>query len=316
MTGAPLPEGADAVVMVEVCEEKGDAVEIGKAAKPWQNIARRGEDAEAGAMLLKAGAEVTPGVVALLASVGKTHIDVRRRPRVALAVTGGEVVDAAQKPAPAQIRDANGPALTARLADAGAEVVISLRVGDDKAGIERAVQQMKEADVFVFSGGVSKGRYDFVKDALEAAGAEFDFAGVTVKPGKPTAFALLGGKPVFALPGNPVSCLVTSELFVVPALRRMMGIEKALPVEFRVELRGDVAADRSRTLFHPVEIGWSFGVPSAYPLPYHGSGDFADFARAEALVIIPPHPEGAVARDHDIVDAITLGRGWGRKHES
>jgi len=308
MTGAPVPPWADAVQIVEVCRESDGFVEIGEAVEPGRNIAPRGEDASAGDVLLEAGALVTPGVAALAASVGAVEIDVRRRPRVTIAATGDELVDRGSSPSPAQIRNANGPSLAARLQAAGAEVHDGGITSDTREEISRVISEGPSADAVVLSGGVSKGRYDFVKDVLEEAGADILFSGVSMKPGKPTTAAMLGGSLVFALPGNPVSCLVTAELFVVPALRAMMGMASPLPLIIRAELLGGIAADSDRTFFYPAKLGWQDGVPGVTPVRYHGSGDFADFAGAEALVIVPPQRD---LQRNEIVDIIPLGSAGG-----
>ncbi|HUX07089.1 MAG TPA: gephyrin-like molybdotransferase Glp [Acidobacteriota bacterium] len=308
MTGAPVPPWADAVQIVEVCRESDGFVVIGERVEPGRNIAPRGEDASAGDVLLEAGALVTPGVAALAASVGAVEIDVRRRPRVTIAATGDELVDRGSSPSPAQIRNANGPSLAARLQAAGAEVHDGGITSDTREEISRVISEGPSADAVVLSGGVSKGRYDFVKDVLEEAGADILFSGVSMKPGKPTTAAMLGGSLVFALPGNPVSCLVTAELFVVPALRAMMGMASPLPLIIRAELLGGIAADSDRTFFYPAKLGWQDGVPGVTPVRYHGSGDFADFAGAEALVIVPPQRD---LQRNEIVDIIPLGSAGG-----
>ena len=308
MTGAPVPPGADAVQIVEVCKESDGFVEIGGQVAPGQNVAPRGEDAAAGDVLLQAGAVVTPGVVALAASVGAVQIEVRRRPKVTIAATGNEIISPENQPSPGRIRNANSPSLAARLQAAGAEVTDAGIANDDREEIARLISQAPEADVVVLTGGVSMGRYDFVKEILQSAGADILFSGVSVKPGKPTTAAKLDRRLVFALPGNPVSCLVTAELFVVPALRAMMGFASPLPLVFRAELLGEIAADSGRTLFYPAKLKWTDGVSSVKPLRYHGSGDFADFAAAEALVIVPPQCN---LRQNEIVDIIPLeGAGW------
>jgi len=276
MTGAPLPQGADAVQKVEVCKEVGDRVEISKPVVPGQNVAPKGEDAAAGDVVLGPGAVIGPGAVALLASVGASTISVRRRPRVALAVTGGEIVPPDGTPSPYQIRNANGPALAARLRAAGVDVVELGIIGDGEEELGRLFADIERFDALIVTGGVSKGRYDFVKKVLKDRGAEFLFSGVKIKPGKPATAAVISDRLVFALPGNPVSSLVTTELFVVPALRSMVGLPSPLPVVMRAELRGKVNADNVRTVFYPAELGWNEGVPAAMPLPYHGSGDFTD----------------------------------------
>jgi molybdopterin molybdotransferase len=303
MTGAPLPYGADAVQIIEICSEHGDHVEIGEPVEAGRNISPRGEDARTGDILLRRGTVVTPAVTAALASIGAVEVSVIRRPRVSLVSTGDEVIPPQATPSPTQIRDANGPALAARLRMAGALISETGITRDSRGALQEAIEKIDELDALVITGGVSMGRYDLVKEVLEQAGAQFIFSGVAIRPGKPTTFALLRGRPVFALPGNPVSCLVAAELFVVPALRAMMGYPQPLPPLIRAELLGALATDPLRTYFHPARLLWRDGVPAAEPLVLHGSGDFAHFALAQVLVLVPP--ERNLER-HEIIDILPL----------
>ena len=306
-TGAPLPPGADAVQMVEVCREEGDSVEIGEAVEVGQNVAPRGEDAQVGEVILEAGTLVTPAVLAALASVGKARLPVRRRPIVAVASTGSEVVSADEIPKATQIRDANGPSLASRLRRAGAEVR-SLGISADKrTEIDRLLQEAGNVDMLLLTGGISMGRHDLVGEALEEAGAKILFAKVAIKPGKPTTAAVLNGRPILALPGNPVSCLVAAELFAVPALRALMGYPKPIAPPLRAELKGKIEAQGDRTLLHPARLDIEHGIPTVRPLRFNGSGDFVSFAAAGALVIVPP--DSVCYDEATIVDVIPLE--WG-----
>jgi molybdopterin molybdotransferase len=309
MTGAPLPEGADAVQMVELCREEAGFVEVTAQVAPGQNVAHMGEDARAGETLLEAGAFVSPSVTALLAAVGKARVAVRWRPKVAVGVTGDEVIEPWREPSPYQIRNANGPALTARLRQLGAETTDLGIIPDDETKISDALTQGREADMIVLTGGVSMGRLDMVTRILKQLGAEIIFERVAIKPGKPTTFALLGGCPVFALPGNPVSCQVALELFAVPALRAITGLRRVLPPFLRAELKDGLKAHADRVTFHPARLKLEEGIPTAYPLPFHGSGDFVHFAAAQCLVIVPAG--GGNLESSQIVDALLLeGSGW------
>jgi len=309
-TGAPLPPGADAVQVVEVCREDGGFVELDEAVEAGENVAPQGEDARAGDVVLAAGMRVTPAALAALASVGKTSLRVGRRPLVAIASTGGEVIPAGGSPTATQIRDANGTSLAARLGRAGAEVRSLGIFADKRAEIDRLLRDVRDADLLVLTGGISMSRHDLVGEVLEEAGAEVVFSKVAIRPGKPTTAAVLNGRPILALPGNPVSCLVTAELFAVPALRALMGFPEPIAPPLRAELKGRIEADANRTLLHPARLDIEHGIPAVRPLRFNSSGDFVGFATAGALVVVPP--EAGCYDEAAIVDAIPLEwGGWG-----
>ncbi len=238
MTGAPVPEGADTVVPVEWTEAGEDAgtVRILRVPPAGGHVRRAGEDVRAGETVLGAGAVVTPPVVGLLATLGYAEVAVRVPPRVAVVATGDELVPPEATPGPGQIRNANGPALAAQARAAGAEVLPPLHARDTLEDIRGAVERALEADVLVFSGGVSVGDYDFVKQVLDEMGLTLRFWKVRQRPGKPLAFGLLGGKPVFGLPGNPVSSAVCFEQYVRPALAKMLGRVEVLRPRLRAVL--------------------------------------------------------------------------------
>lgn len=222
LTGAPLPPGADAVVMQELTAPADDGrVLVLNAPAPGQHVRRRGEDLRVGQPVLAAGATLRPVEIGLLAAQGIASARVFRRPRTAVLSTGDELA----RPRPgAGLRDANGPALTAACARWGALCRRLPPVADDLAALAAALNAaLAQADVVLATGGVSVGDFDLTRPALEELGAEIVFAGTAVKPGKPMLFALVGGKPVFALPGNPVAALVCAEEFVRPALERLSG---------------------------------------------------------------------------------------------
>ncbi len=228
MTGAPMPDGADAVVMVERTETAGDDVLIARAAEPGEHVRLAGGDLEAGRRVFDAGTVLTPAHLGVLASLDIAEVSCFPRARVGVLSTGDELVERGPLP-PGAIRDSNRPMLLAVVAEAGCEPVDYGSVRDDEALIaDSIVKAADECDALLTSGAVSVGDYDFVKVALERlarerTGSEFMWAQVAIKPAKPLAFGVLGGVPVFGLPGNPVSSRVSFELFARPALRRMMG---------------------------------------------------------------------------------------------
>ena len=232
MTGAPMPPGADAVVMVERTRTDGDTVEV-EAAAAGDHVRAAGGDVAAGAVVFTPGTLLTPAHVGVLASLGVAQVMCHPRPRVYVIATGDELVESGPL-APGQIRDSNRPMLRALLADAGCEVIDGGIVGDDEAAIADAVGTACErGDALLTSGAVSVGDYDFVKLVLERIakerGGAYAWSQVAIKPAKPLAFAMLGAVPAFGLPGNPVSARVSYELFARPALRVLAGRTDPLP---------------------------------------------------------------------------------------
>ena len=296
MTGAPVPPGADAVQQVEKTRPLDEfRVTILSAVPEGAHVAPRGSEARAGDVVLAKGRVIDPAAVAVLASAGKARVSVARRPRLALLVTGDEIVDASAAPGPAQVRNGNGPAVAAQARLAGAEVVRLGVAPDRQDAIESALRGGLHADVLVVSGGVSAGDYDLVEPALLALGARFLFTRVAIKPGAPLVFGRLGDALVFGLPGNPVSAQVTFELFVRPALLRMQGARSAGGRRVGVELASAVRNRSGRRNHVPARVGWENGRLVARLVRSQGSGDLAAHARANALVVIDEGREHAAA---------------------
>jgi molybdopterin molybdotransferase len=307
MTGAPLPPGADAVQPLEKASEMEDArVEITTLVAAGAHVARRGSEADAGAVVLARGRRVDPAALAVLASVGAVRLRLGRRPRVAVMVTGDEVVAAGASPAPAQIRNSNGPAVEALARLAGADVTSLGCVPDERDALERAVAEGLAGDVLVACGGVSAGKYDLVEPALAAAGATFFFTGVSIKPGAPLVFGRAGDTLVFGLPGNPVSAQVTSALFLVPCLRRLQGALDVLPRRVPVTLQAAIVNRSGRANHVPAVVASVGGRLLARPVRSQGSGDLAAHAQANALVVLGP--ERARAEPGEPAEAVLLGR--------
>lgn len=234
MTGAPIPDGADAVIMVELTRMADGAeatVELVASVEVGNHIRPSGDDINAGTVVFGAGTLITPGHIGVMASVGVATVAVRRRARIGVFSTGDELVDVGSELGPGQIRDSNRPTLLALLAEAGAEPVDLGRLADDEALIEKALRAAvdpdsdRPVDALLTSGGVSMGDFDFVKKVLMELG-QLNWMQVAIKPAKPLAFGLLLGVPVFGLPGNPVSSVVSFELFARPAIRSMMGMPR------------------------------------------------------------------------------------------
>ncbi len=228
-TGAALPEGATAVVAVEHTERSGDSAVRVAATEPDANIRRAGEDIEPGEVVLRAGVALAPAALGVAASIGRTSLSCSRRPRVAVLLTGDELTEPGEPLAPGGIYTSNGYALVGLVERAGATTVARERVSDDAESTRAAIgDALERADVVVVSGGVSVGPHDHVKGALRALGAEEVFWGVNLRPGKPVWFGTRGEALAFGLPGNPVSAMVTFQLFVRPALAALQGADPAV----------------------------------------------------------------------------------------
>lgn len=290
MTGAPIPPGADTVVQVELTRLEGSEVLVLKALRPGTNVRLAGEDMKDGATVLRRGTLLRPGEVGVCAAAGHAVVSVYRRARVAILTTGTELVDVSVVPGAGQIRDANAHSLRAQVGAIAAEPLVFPRVADTREAVRAAVMQaLEQADVVLTNGGVSVGDYDFVKEVLEDLGAQLVFWRVKQKPGKPMAFWTLGSKYVVGLPGNPVSCMVCTEEYVRPMVRRMMGF----PLLYR-PVRSAVldetyakGADAGRTHFVRVRLHEQDGALRAVLTGPQGSGILTSMAEAEALAIIP-----------------------------
>jgi molybdopterin molybdotransferase len=223
MTGAPLPRGADAVIRQEDTRGTGQEVFVLRQVSPGQNVRYMGEDVKAGVRVLDAGTVCRPGVIGLLAALGRRRVAVYERPRVSILATGDELLRWDEAPQPGKIYNSNSYALAAQVREAGATPVLLGPVGDSREWLARDLREGIRAGCVVTSGGVSVGDYDLVAEALREMGADIRVRRVNMRPGKPFTFAVWEGKPIFALPGNPISCMVTFELFVRPALRKMQG---------------------------------------------------------------------------------------------
>jgi molybdopterin molybdotransferase len=287
MTGAPVPADADAVAMIEQTKIAGDRVTFERAATAGQNIVARGSEARAGEELLAAGMRLGYAEMALAAQVGAARIEVFATPSVAILSTGDEVVDVADQPGPFQVRNGNGIALETLVARAGARPYQMGNALDEVAVLRRAIERGLEADVLILSGGVSMGKYDLVEQVLAELGAEFFFDAVAIRPGRPAVFGRCRNKPVFGLPGNPVSTMVTFELFVVPALDILSGMT-ARPLKITgARLTHPLHEKGGMTHFLPARLDWVDGQAVVAAMPWQGSGDTVTLARANALLVVP-----------------------------
>jgi len=288
MTGAPVPDGADTVVIVEHTEPAAAGrVRVLRATKKRRNICPLGEDVRKGQVVVSAGTRLGPFDIALAAAAGKPALRVYEAPRVAIIATGDEIVEPGKALRPGQIRNSNSYAISARLSQSGIQAEYLGIAPDDAAALRAALLDGLSRDVLIISGGVSMGDYDLVPGMLGELGVELIFQKVAMKPGKPTVFGRRGDTVVFGLPGNPVSTVTVSELILVPALRRMMGEEDPAPRTVEVILDGPLAHKGDRVSFKPVRVRWSDATWHAEPVEYHGSADLAGSARGNAFASVP-----------------------------
>jgi molybdenum cofactor synthesis domain-containing protein len=290
-TGAPLPPGADAVIMVEYTREADGMVTFDTTVKPHADVRPVGQDIANNQQVLAAGTRLGPQEIGLLASLGYTSVLVHPRPRVAVLSTGNEIVEPDAQPAPGQIRDSNRYTLMAAIQRCGAEPV-SLGIGTDQGDELTALvlEGLATCDALVTSGGVSMGKLDLIKPILETKG-QVHFGRVNMKPGKPLTYATVSDKPVFALPGFPVSSLVSFELFVRPALLRMAGRHLVLRPRMPVTLATTLQGDGGRPEFHRVQLTREGGNWMARSTGMQSSARLLSMVGANALLALPRQEE-------------------------
>ncbi|MGH9804330.1 MAG: molybdopterin molybdotransferase MoeA, partial [Candidatus Acidiferrales bacterium] len=287
MTGAPVPDGADAVVMIEHTELKGDTVVVKRSVPAGANIVPRGSEARQNEALLPAGTRIAYPHISLLGQVGCARVAVYRRPRIAVLSTGDEVVPVEDTPGPVQIRNSNSFSLAAQIRAQGGKPVLLGNARDEIAELERLVRRGLEEDVLILTGGVSMGKYDLVEVVLRRLGAEFHFDEVAIRPGRPAVFATCCDKFVFGLPGNPVSTMVTFELFAAPALALLAGAP-APPLRFlKARLAASVEQKTNLTMFLPAQLEGEGSEVTVRAVSYQGSGDVVAVARAGCYLVVP-----------------------------
>jgi molybdopterin molybdotransferase len=287
-TGAPLPEGADSVVPQEDVEVDGDHVRLGAAVARAAFVRPRGEDVRRGDRVLEPGRRLGPAEIGMLATLGHSPVRVYRRPRVAILSTGNELADLGEEPAAGQIPNSNSYSLMAQAREAGATVVNLGIARDELAAIERRVRSARQADVLLSSAGVSVGEFDLVREALARAGAELHLWQVAMRPGKPITFGSLGRALVFGLPGNPVSAMVTFELFVRPALLRMGGSPRPHRPRLSARARSRIDNPGSRRGYLRVRLHRRGEGFEAELTGDQGSGILRSMALADGLAVVAP----------------------------
>ena len=283
MTGAPTPSGADAILMVEHARRDGLFIETDRVLKSGDNIAAAGCEAGAGDCVVPAGTRTDYAHLAALASVGASTVSVYARPTVSVISTGDELVRVDEAPEPYQIRNSNAVSVAAQVARAGGMVIVAEQAGDTEAALRSAITRGLEADVLLLSGGVSAGKYDLVENVLTEYDAEFFFTRVLIQPGQPAVFGRARGKYFFGLPGNPVSTMVTFELFALLAIE-LLGGEKEPALRFSsAVLTTPFRHKPGLTRFLPAAL--SSDGSSVTPVRWQGSGDVFAVARANAFLV-------------------------------
>jgi molybdopterin molybdotransferase len=295
MTGAPVLAGADAVVMVEYAEQRGKQVAIARSVNAGENIVPRGAEAKEGAALLGRGLRLNAVAIALAASVGKSRLQVYKRPQVAVLTTGDEIVEVDSSPGPTQIRNSNSYSLAAQIRQAGGEPVLLPIAPDELRGLRRLIEEGLKSDLLLMTGGVSMGRYDLVERALSELHAEFFFTGAKIQPGRPVVFGKCGAgsgreRPVsyfFGLPGNPVSTMVTFELFARPILDALAGQSPRNLQFLHAKLKSEIRVKTGLKRFLPAILSGEFEHSEVELVAWQGSGDIAATARANCYIVIP-----------------------------
>ena len=298
-TGAPMPQGADAVVMVEETERVAgsDDIRIFTPVYPRQHVGRRAADITAGQPLLRAGDVLNPSRIGALAAVGTLDVEVYARPRIAILSTGNEIVEPGRPLGPGEIYDINRFTLSAIIAAHGGVPVIMPTAQDTIEALSTAIDSALAEDLLVFSGGSSVGERDLIMDVLVKRG-EVLFHGVAVKPGKPTVFGNVDGKPVLGMPGYPTSCLSNGYMLLVPMLRRMARLPEYRPQIVRLPLARRIVSTTGRHQFYTVRLADGTAVPA-----FKASGDITSMAHADGYIEIPPQVD--IVEAGELVD-VTL----------
>jgi molybdopterin molybdotransferase len=295
MTGAPVPQGADAVVMVEYTVSRGDHVEITKSVAPGENIVAQGAEARSGSVVLDRGTRLNESAIALAASVGRSQLQVFSRPRVAVLTTGDEIVDVDARIGPTQIRNSNSYSLAVQIQQAGGEPVLLPIAPDEPRRLRQLIEQGLRSDLLLMTGGVSMGRYDLVEQVLADLGAEFLFTGAKIQPGRPAVFGRVSPAAThryfFGLPGNPVSTMVTFELFARPVMEALAGMPPHPLTFLHARLKSEIRVKSGLKRFLPALLSGKYESSQVELMPWQGSGDITARSRSNCLIVIPSDRE-------------------------
>ena len=310
MTGAPLPPGSDTVIMQENTRSDGATVSILQSEKRGANVRYAGEDIKKGAVLSQAGALVRPAHIGIMASIKRAMVSVCQRPRVAILSTGDELVDIDEDLGPGKIVTSNSYSLASLVEDAGGTAIMLGIARDTKEALRSRMLEGLHADIIISSGGVSVGDYDFVKDVLQELGLDMKFWKVLMRPGQPLAFGIIGGKPAFGLPGNPVSAMVSFEQFVRPAMRKMSGHTRLFRTVIEAIARENVKGREGRKFFVRCRLAQKDGQWHATTTGEQGSGILMSMAAASGLMVIPADVSGVSAGDRVKVQVLDPELGY------
>jgi molybdopterin molybdotransferase len=319
MTGAGLPPGADAVVMVEYTKQAETAVEIQRSVSAGENFVPRASEARQGQLLLERGVRLDYSKIALAAAAGRDKVQVFRKPRVAVLATGDEIVEIDTSPGPAQIRNSNTYSLAAQVRGAGGEPVVLPIAPDEPKLLRSLIEEGLHSDLLLMTGGVSMGKYDFVEQVLSELHAEFHFTGAQIQPGRPVVFGSCGAgivgrqdgdlddrtrarmpaphspapdrKYFFGLPGNPVSTMVTFRLFVQPIVEALCGMKPGALIFLKARLKSEIHTKTGLTRFLPALLSGEFENCEVELVRWQGSGDIAALSVANCYLVIPPDRE-------------------------
>jgi len=300
MTGAPVPEGADAVVMVEYSSATGRRIELSRSVHAGENVVLRGAEARQGSVLVEPGRRFNEAAIGLAASVGKSRVSVYKRPQVAVLSTGDEIVDMESTPGSTEIRNSNSYSLTVQIQQAGGNPVRLPIAPDEPKKLRELVEQGLEADLLLITGGVSMGRYDLVEQVLSDLRAEFFFTGAQIQPGRPVVFGRCAARAparekrasyFFGLPGNPVSTMVTFELFARPMLEALGGMHPRSIMFVQANLKSEIKVKPGLKRFLPAILSGEFENTQVELVQWQGSGDVAAVGRANCYIVIPADRE-------------------------
>ncbi len=307
LTGAPIPPGADAVVPIEEVDDKGETVHIKGPVKAGDHIRFKGEDVKAGERIIPAGTVIRPYEISMLASFGKLFIPVYRKARVAILSTGDELVEPGEALSPGKIINSNAITVAAAVRQIGGEPVILGIARDDRESLREKLREGLKADVLITSAGISAGDRDLVRAVLDELHVNLVFWKIDIKPGRPTAFSLREGTPVFSLPGNPVSTMITFEEFVRPALLKMMGHKKVIKPFIKATLKGQVKKKPGRVNFLRVGLEKENGNYVAWSPGDQNTGILKTMLLAGGIAVLPAEQGDLKAGDK--VDVQLLGPG-------
>jgi molybdopterin molybdotransferase len=286
MTGAAMPRGANTIVMVEHARIEGENVIVEKPAQENAHFVLEGQETRVGESVVTRGKRLSYAELAMAAQVGRSSVLVSKKPRIAILSTGDEVIPVDQPPKKFQIRNSNSISLAAQVSLAGGEPLMLGNVPDDLGKLKARIEEALDADIVVLTGGVSVGKYDHVEQVLRELGAEFYFDAVAIRPGKPAVFGFCKQTPVFGLPGNPVSTMVTFELFVVPAIELLSGFSPQPLTLFKAKLSHPVNEKPPLAHFLPARVSWPDGEPTVEVIHWEGSGDIGSVVRGNCFLAV------------------------------